>query len=102
MTFLSPEISQVGLTKIAINFSNLNQSASKMSQIEANTCGFEFSLTSGAKIRFSIFLPPGMKKIKSFIARETLCACMLPCIHANLEMMAGQFYPYLWNWTISA
>ena len=73
-----------------------------MSQIEANTRGFELRLTSGAKIRFSIFLAPGIKKSSCLIARETLCACMLPCIHANLEMMAGQFYPYLWNWTISA
>ena len=50
--FLLPEISQVGLTKIAINFFKLNQLTSKMSQIEANTCGYEFWLSLWAKIGF--------------------------------------------------
>ena len=52
MTFLRPEISQVGLIKIAINFFKVNQLTSKISQIEANTCGFESRLFFWVKIGF--------------------------------------------------
>ena len=39
-----PEISQTEVTEIAIKFFNLDQLTQKMSQIEANTCGYEFKL----------------------------------------------------------
>ena len=50
--FLSPEISLVGLTKIAIRFFKLNKMTTKITQIEADTCGFEFRITFGVKILF--------------------------------------------------
>ena len=42
-----PEISQIEVTKIAIKFFNLDQLTQEMSQIEANTSGYEFRIIFG-------------------------------------------------------
>ena len=47
-TFSLPEIAQIEVTEIAIKFFNLDQLTQKMSQIEANTSGYEFRFFFGA------------------------------------------------------
>ena len=68
LTFLSLEISQVGLTKIDINFFKLSQLTSNLSQIKVNICDVAFRLIFGHNIWFSLILAPRTEKSTFLLA----------------------------------